>query len=623
MRWVCILMASVLWAGCFGPAQARGPGQPADEAGILLLDQAMATERVPGASASATERLVSLRERWDTRHPGQGGHALYRVSLPPASRSQAMGLLLERVGNQVDVRVNGALVTHLGVLGREDFDASKFPQLVFVPRALLRSDQANKLEVELAVQPLRAGGLSPMRYGPWDSVESLHAARRPWREGAPLAYAVSLALMGGLSGGLWWRQRDAVYGCFSLAALCGAVRNIDRAWLDVPVPWPAWGAIVAICYATHLALIIWFVLLVLGRARRRLVLGVGVALGLAIALSAVSFVLKQAVWWTAGLALLLLMAVLCFADVVRVAGVEKRRLAWVLTVAGGLAIAAGTHDLLRVRMGLLAGIPPILMPHAMFFFVLIMAGIVVERYSRSVLAHRLLNAELMVRVADRERQLTQAYESLQQQREAQLIGVERQRIMREIHDGIGSHLVGLLNLVGQGDARSHVLQEHVQLALDEMRMAVDALQPSCTDLVTVLATLRYRLQPRLAAAGMEVLWDVPSMPDAPPLTPQSVFHVQRILLEAFTNVLKHARATRVTMRAQWLAGEAPGIQLQLTDNGVGLPGERSEAVPGHAHQGLNNMRSRAQAIGAALSLEPGVDGGTCLTLVWPMAAGPT
>ena len=616
MRWIRILLA---WLLCASGAQAHGRGDAAGDSAIVLLNRAEAIERVDGSPP--LQQPVLLTERWEARHPGQGGQAVYRITLPPAAGPWPMGLLFERVGNQAEIRINGSLVQPLGVQGREEVDASKFPQLVFVPRELLRADRANELQVELSIQPLRAGGLLPMRYGAWHAIEALHEARRPWRESSPLVYAASLALMGSLSGGLWWRQRDAVYGCFSLAALCGVVRNIDRAWLDVPVPWPAWGLIVASCYAAHLALIIRFVLLVLGRDRSGLVHGVWWALGVAIASSVLSFALKETRLWTAGLSVLLVMAVLCFVDVIGLAGRQKRPLAWLLIAAGGLAIAAGTHDLLRVRVGVGAGIPPILMPHAMFFFVVLMAIIVVERYSRSVLAYRQLNTELSVRVADRERELTTAYEALQQQREVQLIGAERQRIMREIHDGIGSHLVGLLNMVAQRDTRTDMLQEHVQLALDEMRMAVDALQPSCSDLVTVLATLRYRLQPRLAAAGIEVVWDVSSMPAAPALTPQSIFHVQRIVLEAFTNVLKHARATRVTMRAHWLNEAAPGIQLQLTDNGVGLPEAGKPAAPGHVHHGLDNMRTRAAAIGASLSIQRGDAGGTCLTLLWPMPDG--
>jgi len=220
-------------------------------------------------------------------------------------------------------------------------------------------------------------------------------------------------------------------------------------------------------------------------------------------------------------------------------------------------------------------------------------------------------------VAEREQQLHQAFGDLQKQQQEQAVLTERQRIMREIHDGVGSQLVGLLSMVGQRNTDPAVLEEHVKQALDEMRMAVDSLQPVHGDLVAVLATLRYRLQPRLAAAGVQVRWDVSQLPTLPQLSPQSVLQVQRILLEGFTNVLKHARATEVAVQAQLVdtdEGRAV-IQLSLTDNGVGLPAQRE--VGGH---GVANMQSRAASIGASLRVEPGAEGGTSVVLHWPMQA---
>jgi signal transduction histidine kinase len=149
-----------------------------------------------------------------------------------------------------------------------------------------------------------------------------------------------------------------------------------------------------------------------------------------------------------------------------------------------------------------------------------------------------------------------------------------------------------------------------------MRMAVDSLQPVHGDLVAVLATLRYRLQPRLAAAGVQVRWDVSQLPTLPQLSPQSVLQVQRILLEGFTNVLKHARASEVAVQAQVVDTEGGEvIQLSLTDNGVGLPAQREGA--GH---GVANMQSRAASIGASLRVERGPEGGTSVVLHWPMQA---
>jgi signal transduction histidine kinase len=175
-------------------------------------------------------------------------------------------------------------------------------------------------------------------------------------------------------------------------------------------------------------------------------------------------------------------------------------------------------------------------------------------------------------------------------------------------------------VVTQATPDRSVVEEHVKLALDEMRMAVDSLQPTQDDLSTVLATLRYRLQPRLDAAGIELVWDVDVIPPVAPFAAQAALQLQRILLEAFTNVLKHAAATRIVMQVSWHGEQTPPlVRIVLTDNGRGLPAAPVADRP--AGHGIANMRSRALAIGARLHIETAdaPAGGTRVLLDWPCA----
>jgi signal transduction histidine kinase len=571
----------------------------------------------------AQTRQVQLPFRWDHEFPGRGGKASYRIALPAAvvPAGEPSALLMSGVGNQVAISFNGALVASFGTLGEPDHDAAKGNQLVPVAAALHHRDgRPQELFIQTTMQRQRGGGLASIRYGAEASLAPLYRAQQSWRNTSAIVYAVSLLLMGGLAGGLWLRQRDALYGCFALAALSGVTRNLDRVWPEVPVPWPLWGAVVAVCYACHIGLIARFVLLVLERNPPWLVRSIHAALALSVTLACASFAFAIPQLWTAGLVLLQLTSIVCLPYVVHGALVARRRIAGVLMAAGTLAILAGAHDLLLVRMGLFGGAYYTLTPHAMFFFVMILAGLVVERYSGTVADYSALNANLAERVAQREEQLRIAFEALRQQQQEQAVLLERQRIMREIHDGVGSQLVGLLNVVTQAAPDRGVVEEHVKLALDEMRMAVDSLQPTHDDLPTVLATLRYRLQPRLDAAGIELVWDVAVIPAVAPFAAQAALQLQRILLEAFTNVLKHASATRIVMHASWHGEqEPPLVRIVLTDNGRGLPAAPDTARP--AGHGISNMRARAQAIGARLHIETadGKTGGTRVLLDWPCA----
>jgi signal transduction histidine kinase len=258
------------------------------------------------------------------------------------------------------------------------------------------------------------------------------------------------------------------------------------------------------------------------------------------------------------------------------------------------------------------------LPLATMLFVLLMGWLILNRYARQVRAYQGLSNSLDEKVRQREQELQVSYALLQQEHAQHAALLERQRIMRDIHDGVGSHLVGLLSLIGKGRTNAQ-LREHANAALDELRMAVDAIQPVGGDLATVLATLRYRMQPRLAATGIQVDWQVEELPALESLTPHMVLQIQRLLLEAFTNVLRHAQAStvRVSARHQDGPGQPPHLVLEIADNGVGM--ESSAQLGG---QGLANMRARAQAIGAQLEITAAPGQGTCVRVALPMAPEP-
>jgi signal transduction histidine kinase len=611
VRWplrVWLLLIGLLQA-VWLPSAGAYEGEPA----LLTISRAQAVLEPDGAPAVRGE--IDLAQRWDQRFPGRGGRANYLISLPPQTDSEPMALLFSRVGNQVQVQVNGQMLRHLGVLGDPRHDAAKSAVMVRVPAALLHANQPNELQVELTLQPQRLGGLSVLRYGPESVVTPIFNRYDLWRNTAMAIYAAVMAGMGLLGALMWWRQRDALYGWFSLAALTGAVRNLDRIWPDLPLPWPWLGALVWICFTAHIALSLHFVVMVVRPRSRLMDRAVGITLGLDTLLIGLAFALGEPRLLTVVALSGTPLALLALAVLGREALARREATAWVLLLVVVLATGAGLHDAVLIRLAQASGLQVTLTQHGMFAFVLIMAVVMAERYNRAVAEHRTLNTDLARRIGEREGQLQQAFEALQAQRHQQSVAGERQRIMRDIHDGVGAQLVGLLSLVDQPDAQPAALREQVQLALDEMRAAVDSLQPSHDDLVTLLATLRWRLQARLQASGIAVVWDVDELPALQALDPHTVLNLQRILLEAFTNLLKHARATQVTVQARWLPMDPPRVGLRILDNGVGL----ATAQPGQpAGQGLVNMRARAQAIGADLVVGTGPDGGVCVALQLPV-----
>ena len=557
---------------------------------------------------------VELPHQWDKVFPGRGGRASYQLQLPPLPiAAPPHGLYFPRVGNQIEIRVGGALLLRRGALDDGRVDAAKSPLWVPVPTGLLSASSTTALEVLLTTQPGRWGGLAKPRFGLESELFPEYRVHYVWRQLGAVAVVFSIALMGIIAAGLWWLQRETIYGYFALAAPFGALRFSDRLLEQPPLGWPLWGAVMALSMAVHLLLLTRFSLAIIGRDDQRVRQAFWSLLAIEAGVSLTSFMAGQPWLWTLGLGLLFPPALWAYAVALHQACTTRRREALALCLASLIPIGAGLRDFLGVRLSNDGADRYSFLPFATMLFVLLMGWLILDRYARQTREYRGLLASLDHKVQQRERELQDSYSLLQHEHAQRAALVERQRIMRDIHDGVGSQLVGLLSLIGKGRTSRTQLREHANAALDELRMAVDAMQPVNGDLATVLATLRYRLQPRLVASGIEVDWQVEELPTMAHLTPQMVLQIQRILLEAFTNVLRHARASRVRVSARQQDQPPQHLLLEIADNGVGLP----DPSPASGGQGLANMQARAQAIGAVLSVTSRPGEGTCVRIELP------
>jgi len=598
MAWVALTCAS--------------PGYAAS----ITLRQAQA-ELAPDGGRPRTA-AVALSHRWDSAFPGRGGQARYLLMLPPSPADMPHGLYFPRVGNQIEIHVAGQLIARRGTLGDARVDAAKSPLWVPVPSSLLSPQHSTPLQVVVSTQAGRWGGLAAPMFGPEVEVYPVYQARYVWRQWGAVAIVFSMALVAAIAGGLWRLQRDAVYGYFAVGAALGVIRFADRLWEQPPLPWPLWGGVQAAALALHVIFIARFSLALAGVGGRRVQQTFVVFLCLEACAAMASFLLGLPWLWTAALASLVLPAGGALVVVAHRAWTGRQHEAIAVCIAGAIVVIVGFRDFFAVRLSEDGASVFSFLPLASMGFVLMMGWLITERYVRQARDYRSLLTSLDQKVHAREQQLQESYALLQQGDAQRAALQERQRIMRDIHDGVGAHLVGLLSLIKKGQTDHGELQEHASAALDELRMAVDAMQPVNGDLATVLATLRYRLQPRLAAAGIEVDWQVEALPPMEDLTPQTVLQIQRILLEAFTNMLRHAQANRVCVRAWHKEAPVNQLVLEIADNGIGLP----QLARSSAGQGLKNMQVRAQAIGADLHFDVPADGGTRVAILLPFDASP-
>jgi signal transduction histidine kinase len=589
-------------------------GQPVKE--ITVIKKALAEISIEGAQHITSE--VKLSHRWDNLYPGKSGSVTYRFSLPTEQIEQAnqepYGLFINRVGNQAIIKIGGAVVAQLGELNKPGFDASKAPVYVSLPSSLLKVGGSTDVEIMITTQQSRWGGLSEISFGKEKLVKPLYNSNYSWRQTASVVICISLGILGTIAAGIWWKQRDPLFGFFALTAFFGIIRMGDRVLPSPPVGWPLWGAIAAAAFIIHLCMMARFSIEALSPTPnwlRRLLNGF---LGIAVVTAFASFLAAKPFLWTITLASLAIPGLIALFVLLLHLRKRRDRTSTLIAIAFAIVVTASIRDFVVVRLPD-SGVGSFsIVPHAVFVFVLFMAWIIIERYSLQAEQYRNLNQSLEQRIADREKQLNHSFDSLKQKNEQQATLLERQRIMRDIHDGVGAQLVGLLNLINRDSSSKKELQEQANAALDEMRIAIDSLQPVDGNLVAVLATLRYRLQPRIKAVGIDVMWNVDELPTIENLGPARVLQIQRILLEAFTNIIKHAKANRIEVKAE--ARHAPHNDLLLTvsDNGSGFT---LSGTLDTAQHGLRNMQIRAQAIDAHLTVESHQGIGTTVMLSLP------
>jgi hypothetical protein len=120
------------------------------------------------------------------------------------------------------------------------------------------------------------------------------------------------------------------------------------------------------------------------------------------------------------------------------------------------------------------------------FTVLAAGAAIIEYYMAATCELQRLNAELERRLAEKSEEIRTTYACVEEAKREWAQVSERQRILADMHDGVGASLVGLLRHVQSGSADPASIERRVQEVLREMRIAIDALQPRDGDLAAVL-----------------------------------------------------------------------------------------------------------------------------------------
>ena len=245
------------------------------------------------------------------------------------------------------------------------------------------------------------------------------------------------------------------------------------------------------------------------------------------------------------------------------------------------------------------------------------------------------NAELERKVAERTSQLHEASEELSRkaadlktalEETVQAQENERQRIARDVHDGLNQLLIGALLELTSGQRRIELGQlEAARESLEssqailrsvetEIRRVVHDLHPPMLEGLGLPAAIRRLCEQFEGYSGVACRTFVDGEPARMP--GHAEITVYRIAQEALHNVLVHARAAKVEVD---LLFDSEGLRLEVRDDGIGFDPAFVRSAP-NGHIGMISMRQRAESLGGELQYESSPGSGTVVRALVPLPA---
>lgn len=234
---------------------------------------------------------------------------------------------------------------------------------------------------------------------------------------------------------------------------------------------------------------------------------------------------------------------------------------------------------------------PYLLHFAAMFTLLTQYVLLVRRFVSSLRETQYYANNLESIVAAREQELEANYQKIRGLEQEKAVVDERERIMRDIHDGFGGELVSTLAMLERPDARISVIKENIQDALNDLRLVIDSLDFDSQDITTALGMFRSRNSRKIKQAGFELRWAVEDIDTPDGFGAEKTLQLLRIVQEAITNAIKHSGGNSITV-STGMDDSSGHSFVQIADNGVGMP---AVYQPG---KGLASMRKRAATIGA-------------------------
>lgn len=601
-------------------AQAQAAG---DCTGLQAIHAVRRSVAADGEAAAApSTQPVAIPDHLPLAWRTERVHIAYTVDTSACASAPAAALWVFRVGAPYRIEAAGV---PLALLSATELAKTNVGQLVprsaesgiyngRIPALYALPPGVREVRIELQTMPYLPSGLVQLSMGPTNALLPVHTDSV--RSVVGYADAASgIVLVIGLMALLLWlpRMRDLSLLWLAMACALWGVRGLiyfDNAVPGHPLLYEQLNPINALLAAVAIVSAVLHLLRPVNADHVKALVGSTL---FSLACFPAAWLAGRGAAGARSLAQALGSAIICWLGVEiwrRRARMPRRQFAALMLCLGAL-LACLAHDL-AVVAGLL---PPTSDAYVFWGFVVVLMGFALLSGEYVVLtlnrAER-SNEELEVRVAEKSSALERSYLQLRSSEQETARAQERERLLRDMHDGMGAQLMTALRGVERGALTPQQVAQSLQDGLDELRMLMDSADMGHY-LPGALATWRNRWDSRLMAAGVQLEWHIDESLDGIKLPSEVALQVMRILQEAATNIVKHSQAAHMRLDARVRARR---LEIEVTDDGVGLPATQ----PRPGARGLQNMRYRAGQIGALLDIasRPPPERGSSIRLIVPL-----
>jgi signal transduction histidine kinase len=563
-----------------------------------------------GSSPSSDSKTsaVTLPTRWRE----EGATKWFVVPVVFANiKDQA--IFIPRASSRIELWVNGQFAGRWGQRGEASFDQGKHPILHSIDPMHLKTG-ANELWLRIEGDPTQTKGLSEMYVGNYSEAKLLYFGRW-WREiGTAIAIVVACLVLGLF--GLWFglRLKTHYFISFGLAAFGWALQSMPTLFASSGLSYVILFILAEIGFGVFVSQIQIFAIQQMGINNKYLLWNAKLLFLASLVIAPIAYATPSLTGkiLDAYHALLLLSALLTMPFIAVRAFKEQTTANWILLLASITGIAFGAYDFVNIQLSDQGYSRYSITRFSALIFLLSMIAILLEKQIRSAQLERHLNDELKDKIGEREAELHALHAQESRHTESEIKRYEAEKVAMQLHDGLGGKLSALQFLLQDPKFDHHEGEQLVKDALSQLHTAVGAGAISKRDLPSIMGYHVYRFQDAFVAANIRVTSSADSPPAGSELSPTQATHLGVLVRGVFENVLKHAKASELTIQVTYNVSETIAARLVIKDNGIGF----NVAL---AKQGvvLSSLKRNANRLGAQISLKSNAEsGGARMTLEW-------